>query len=116
MDEHELLRKLLWPLAFTSVISSMAGISLMLRNNETVRPRDCVMAILASITAAAIVYLLLAGHLEEHPYLLYGISCLAGAGGVSTLDLLFIVARKQLSKRGLVEDPKPTETRVSEED
>jgi len=109
MDENELLKKLLWPLVFTSMIASMAGIALMLRNNETVRVRDVFAAAMASIAACVIVYLLLAGYLAESPYLLYGVSSLAGAGGASTLDLLFIVARKQLAKRGLLDEPQSSE-------
>lgn len=118
MDENELLKKLLWPLAFTSIISSMAGISLMLRNNEVVRPRDVAAAVLASVAACVIVYLLLAEYLAERQYLLYGISSLAGAGGASTLDLLFVMARKHLREKGLLEklQPKGSEPPSSEEE
>ena len=102
MDEHEMLRRLMIPLAFTSFVSSIASISLMLRNQATIRARDYVAVIGSSITASCVVFLLLNHYLEGEPYILYGVSILAGAGGASTFDLLFFLARKWARKRGFV--------------
>lgn len=99
MDWEELTSKLAVPLGFTAFFSSMAGLALLLRNNKEIRQRDYVAAVLASISAGAIVYLLLLGYLQHRPYLLLGVSCLAGAGGASTLDLLFMFMRRWASSK-----------------
>lgn len=107
MDEHEMLKRLAAPLAFTGLISSVASISLMLRNQEVVKTKDIVAAIGTSFTAATILFLLLRSYLEEQPYLLYGVSILAGAGGASTFDLLFFLARRWARKKGFMPSQLP---------
>jgi len=99
MDWDVLIRKLGVPLGFTAFFSSMAGLALLLREEKELRRRDYVSAVLASISAGAIVYLLLLGYLEQRPFLLLGVSCLAGAGGISTIDLLFMVLRRWVSAK-----------------
>lgn len=116
MDELELLRRLLWPLILTSVVASMAGVSLMLRDQESIRARDVVSTILASIAASAIVLLLLSDYLGETPYVLYGVSSLAGAGGSSTLELVFKIAKRQLAKRGWIDGEPDVAPGSAEED
>lgn len=108
----DLLKKLWAPLAFTSFISSIAGIALMLRMNKTVSKKDVTVAVFSSCAACAIVFMLLHDYLVDRaPSLLYGVSCLAGAGGASTLDLLLIMLRNWSVKKGLL---KKTDTEKKE--
>jgi hypothetical protein len=99
MDWDELVQKLAVPLGFTAFFSSMAGLALALRGESTLRRRDYASAVLSSISAGVIVYLLLLGYLEQRPFLLLGVSCLAGAGGASTLDLLFVFLRRWVASK-----------------
>lgn len=99
MDWDEMARRLAVPLTFTSFFSSMAGLALLLRNQDELRARDYASAVLCSVCAGVIVYLLLLGYLEQRPFLLLGVSCLAGAGGASTLDLLLMLGRRWASSK-----------------
>lgn len=103
LSDLTLLKKIALPIAFTSLVSSFAGIALMLRANKVVSKREFFQAILSSTAACAIVYMLLHDYLDERaPGLLYGVSCLSGAGGASTLDFLLIMLRNWSVKKGLL--------------
>jgi hypothetical protein len=98
------LRRIAAPLAFTNLVSSAAGIALMLRSNVALTKRVVFAALLSSWAAGTIVFLLLYEYLSDKPILLYGVSTLSGAGGASTLDLLFILMRRMAVKRGWLKE------------
>lgn len=105
-DENEILGRMANPLSFTVLVSSVAGIALMLRHSKRVTYRDVVSAVLSSAVACVIVFLLLYEYLGERPALLYGVSCLSGAGGASTIDLLLVALRRWAAKKGVgADDP-----------
>ena len=93
------IKRLLAPLGFIAFLSSIAGLSMMLRNKEDVAFKDWAGAILGSTAAGIIVYLLLQEPLAGQPERLLGVCCLAGAGGASTLDLLYQLGQRWISDR-----------------
>ena len=103
-EPMKLLRKIAGPLAFTNLVSSAAGIALMLRSNVTLTKRVVWAALLSSWAAGTIVFLLVHDYLGDRPVLLYGVSTLSGAGGASTLDLMFILIRRWAINKKLLKE------------
>ena len=93
------MRRLAISVAFTSIVSSAAGVSLMLRSNQVLTKRVVFSAILSSMAACIIVYLMLFELMESRPMLLCGVSILSGAGGASTLDLMLMLLRHWAKKK-----------------
>ena len=81
--------------AAASAISSFGGLAALLRSNKPLTFRAVASAIVYSAIMGLVISLVWYNYIDKgNPYLLLGISGLAGIGGVSVLDFVFQLLRK----------------------
>jgi hypothetical protein len=79
------------------VVASLGGIAALLRSGQDITGRLVLSAFLNSGLVGLIVGLLMwSSYSGKDPYLIFGVSALAGLGGAATLEVLFQLAKKKL--------------------
>ena len=93
------------------VVASLGGLAALLRSGQQLTPRQIFSALLNSGLLGIIIAMSLwKRYGAEDPFLLFGVSILAGFGGATTIDLITQYVRRKL---GLI---KPSPTHTHEED
>lgn len=71
------------------IVASLGGLAALLRSGQDITRRQVASALLNSGLVGVIIALILWGRYgAEDPFLLFGVSILAGFGGATTIDLL----------------------------
>lgn len=79
------------------MVASLGGLAALLRSGQNITPRQLFSALLNSGLVGLIIALLLwSRYGGKDPYLLFGVSALAGFGGATTIDLIQQYVRKKL--------------------